>query len=131
MYAKKIKEISFLDSNFDYEFKYAKSIKKSTFNIINFLIQFSNIEKIEDRYYLNDNDTRFSIIYNSVNEVANYLRDYKKKYKEEKNIKEVNEIIKGLKSYSLIFDKYKSKIIKSVCLNILNYGQNLEELEIT
>ena len=131
LYAKKIKEVSFLDSNFEYEFEYGKNVKTSTFNIINFLLQFSNIEKIEDRYYLKDDDTRFLAIYNSVNEIANYLRDYKKNYKEEKNIKEINEIFKGLKSYSLYFDKYKRKIIKHVCYNILNNGQNLEELEIT
>ena len=131
LFAKKIEEVSFLDSNFEYEFEYGKNVKKSTFNIINFLIQFSNIEKIEDKYYLKDNDTSFLTIYNSVNEIADYLRDYKTNYKEEKKIKEINEIFKGLKSYSLYFDKYKSKIIKNVCNNILNNGQNLAELEIT
>ena len=131
LFAKKIKEISYLDSNFEYKFEYGKNIMKNTFKIINFLIQFSNIEKIEDKYNLNDVNTRFLTIYNSVYEISNYLKDYKVKYKEEKNIKEVNEILKGLKSYSLYFDTYKNKIIKHICDNILNNGQNLEELEVT
>ena len=41
------------------------------------------------------------------------------------------DIIKELKSYSLYFDFYDSKIIQNVCSDVIFNGKNIEELEIT
>ena len=128
-YGDKIKEVSFLDSVFGYsigiiDYKY-------DIDIISFLIQFSNINKIEDRYYEKEYDTRFLTISNSKNKLKSVFKDYKMKYNDDKNIKDVKGIINELKSYSLYVDIYNSNIIKSVCQKILINGENIEELEIT
>lgn len=132
LYAKKIKEVSFLDTDFVFKNENrGNEVKISSFTIIKFLMHFSNIDKIEDRYYEDDDNTRFLDLFGSEYNITKYLKKYKDSYPDGKNIKEVNDIIKGLKSYSIYFDNYDNFIVKSVCENILNIGQNIEELEIT
>ena len=134
LFGGKIKEVSFLDSYFEYDFEDSdaeENIINNAFIIINFLMQFSNITKIEDRYDEDDEETRFLTIFNSGNEIEKYFKDYKVEYKVDRNLKDINVIIKELKSYLIYFDIYSSEMIKSVCHNILYNGHNIEELEIT
>ena len=126
-YEKKIKQISFLDSDIDYK-AYMK--EETAFYKIKLFTINSNVEKIEDRYFEDNTTTNFLKIFDSKYS-EDRLNIYENEYKELKRQYDVLDIIKGLKSYSLYFDLYDSNIIQNVCDNIIFNGKNIEELEIT
>lgn len=131
-YGKKIKEITFMDNKENNDFDL-----ESLF-IFKYIIINSDVQKIEDRYieapnidlfeselmslfYLDNDD----IIFEYVNEkLLNNIYQNK-----------MNDKIKGLKAYSLYFDKISSydteQILFSNCLFESNNGQNIECLEMT
>ena len=123
-YGNKIKEISFMD------YKSDKLNKENAYNIMNYIIKYSNIQKIED-IYSNDEDNQS--IFLEIMDLC-YNKKYQNGLKKEKSF---IDIINGLKSYSLHFDEKDNikknyyKVIDQVCDRILIYGKNIEELEIT
>ena len=119
-YAKKIKQISFLDSDIDYK-AYMK--EETAFYIIKLFTINSNVEKIEDRYFEDNTTTNFLKIFDSKYS-EDRLNIYENEYKELKRQYDVLDIIKGLKSYSLYFDLYDSNIIQNVCDNIIAFMEN-------
>ena len=127
-YAKKIKQISFLDSDIDYNSYIRES---DAYFVIKFLIINSKVEIIEDRYYKDNNTTIFLKIFQSKYNIKERLSIFENKYKGLKMQCDIMDIIKELKSYSLYFDFYDSKIIQNVCSDVIFNGKNIEELEIT
>ena len=123
-YAEKIKEISFMDNSFSEKDK-KETLTKSLI-LIKFLLLHSKINKIEDRYFdYNDNSTFLDLL-NSKYDIEYYQKMYNNIYKEKKIDKNINEIICELKSYSIYFDNYNSKVIRAICDNILISGKNIE-----
>ena len=121
-FGKKLKEITFMGNDI--------SNDKNQNEIILNIIKNSNIQKIEDRCSKFNNKSLFmDLIDNENNETKN---KNKNKFKINKNI---IDIIKELKYYSLYFDTknitYIYLIIKALCDNILLIGKNIEELEIS
>ena len=114
-YGKKIKEITFIDNNIPYN--------NEAYLIIKYIIQNSNIEKVEDRHHDGDKSilTKLYFENNNLKKIENY------KNKEKNFI----DVIKGLKSYSLYYHKYNNMILKNAINNILLNGNNIEELEIS
>ena len=124
-YGEKIKEITFMDNNIPDKFE----IKEVNY-IMKYIITHSNIQKVEDR----NTNNKFSFYDKSkFLELLEFKEDIinTKDYKITKKDKNVIDVIKELKSYSLNFDERNSKVIKPFCQLILFNGNNLEELEIT
>ena len=153
-YGKKIKEITFMDDN---------NIQKEFdiliyFFTIKYIINNSEVEKIEDRFF-NMNNIE-SILTDIYNECYDFLIDenslidmdlfpdyssslyYQQKEPEcfkylnkLKTEKDITQIIKELKSYSLYFNdipQFKnSELISSLCGIVLHNGKKIEELKIT
>ena len=125
-YGNKIKEITFMDNNIPNVYD-----KNECYFILKYIIKNSNIEKIEDRYFDGDKSLflqLFDLDYND-----EIYEKYYTQYKIKKNEKDIVEIIKGLKYYSLYFDECfdKNKVIKSFIDVILLNALKLEELKIT
>ena len=122
----KIKEITFMDNNIPNVYD-----KNECYFILKYIIKNSNIEKIEDRYFEGDKSLFLKIFDLDYNDEI--YEEYYTQYKIEKKEKDIVEIIKGLKYYSLYFDECfdKNKIIKSFIDVILLNALKLEELKIT
>lgn len=129
-YSGKIKEISFMDNHFIYNNN--RQNEKESLTLIKLLIMYSSINKIEDRYFDEQENSSFLNILTSNIDIEHYQKMYTNEYKKNsKNCRKVSDIICELKSYSLYFDNYNSKIIRYMCDNILSLGKNIEELCIT
>ena len=106
--------------------------EKESLTLIKLLIMYSSINKIEDRYFDEQENSSFLNILTSNIDIEHYQKMYTNEYKKNsKNCRKVSDIICELKSYSLYFDNYNSKIIRYMCDNILSLGKNIEELCIT
>ena len=127
-YSKKIKEISFMDNTFSYS---RTNGKENSLTLIKFLLLNSTVNKIEDRYFEDTDNSLFLDLLNSKYDIEKYKTMYNNKYSEKIILKNIKDIIFNLKSYSIYFDNYNSKIVRSICDSILNIGKNIEELYIT
>ena len=105
--------------------------EENSLTLIKFLLFNSNVNKIEDRYFEDSDNSLFLDLLNSKYDIEKYKTMYNNKYSEKVIIKYIKDIIFNLKSYSIYFDNYNSKIVRSICDTILNNGKNLEELYIT
>ena len=130
-YAKKLKEISFMDNTFFYSKSNDKKEKENSLTLIKFLLFISTVNKIEDRYFEESDNSLFLDLLNSKYDIENYKTIYNNEYSEKIILNNIKDIIFNLKSYSIYFDNYNSKIVRSICDTILNTGKNLEELYIT
>jgi len=122
-YGNKLKEITLMDNNIPNIYD-----KKECYFILKYIIKNSNIEKIEDRHFDGDKSLFLKIFDLDYNEEI-----YEHKYTKEKNQKDIIDIIKGIKYYSLYFDEHldKNKTIKNFIDIILLNALKLEELKIT
>ena len=130
-YAKKIKEISFMDNTFFYSNSNDKNEKKNSLTLIKFLLFISTVNKIEDRYFEDNDNSLFLDLLNSKYDIEKYKTMYNNEYSEKVILNNIKDIIFNLKSYSIYFDNYNSKIVRSICDTILNSEKNIEELYIT
>ena len=120
-YGKKIKEITFMDNNYP--------IEPNSFDIMSYIIENSNIQKIEDSSYNTDSSLFTSLInLNYINKDKDKnLEAIRKKHSENY----LNNILKSLKCYSLYLKEQNSIIYKSVNDIVLLNALNIEELDIT
>ena len=130
-YAKKIKEISFMDNTFFYSKSNDKKEEENSLTLIKFLLFNSNVNKIEDRYFEDNDNSLFLDLLNSKYNIEKYKTMYNNEYSEKVILNNIKDIIFNLKSYSIYFDNYNSKILRSICDTILNNGKNIEELYVT
>ena len=126
-YGKKIKEITFMDNNIP-----NLNDKKESYFIFKYIIKNSNIQKIEDRYFEGEKSVFLKLLDLDYNDEI-YEKIYLKHDDYVKNQRNIMDIIKEIKYYSLYFVDYYniSKIIKPfndiICLN----SKLLEELKLT
>ena len=118
---------------FKYGRKYRRIIynynRKKWFKLFSKIIKKFN--KIEDRYFENNDNSIFLDLLNKKYDIEKYKTMYNNEYSEKLVLKDIKDIISNLKSYSIYFDNYNSKIVRSICDTILNIGENIEELYIT
>ena len=126
-YGKKIIEITFMDNNIP-----NLNDKKESYFIFKYIIKNSNVQKIEDRYFEGEKSVFLQLLDLDYNDDI-YEKLYSKYGLNEKNQRNIMDIVKEIKYYSLYFvDNYNSnKILKSfnniICFN----SKNLEELKVT
>ena len=125
-YGKKIKEINFMDNTFSHFKSSDKKEDVNSLTLIKFLLLNSTVNKIED-----SENSLFLELLNSKYDIENYKEMYNKEYSEKLVHEDIKDIIFNLKSYSIYFDIYYSKIARSIFDTILKFGKNIEELYIT
>ena len=125
-YGHKIKEITFMDNNI-----IGLDKKQMYFFIMKYIIKNSNIEKIEDRYYNILGDSLFFKIFKSDYSEDIFEKQFSIEIKKEKNQKDIMDIIKGIKYYSLYFDCNNNKIIKYLNDVILLNSKEIKELKVS
>ena len=123
--------MSFMDNTFSYSKSNDKKEEKNSLTLIKFLLFNSTVNKIEDRYFENNDNSIFLDLLNKKYDIEKYKTMYNNEYSEKLVLKDIKDIISNLKSYSIYFDNYNSKIVRSICDTILNIGENIEELYIT
>ena len=123
-YGKKIKEITFMDNNLPLEY-----FCDEAYFIIGYIIQHSNIQKIEDNCILEY--SLFTHIFNM--DYSFYLKEYENILKEKGNgIIEWNKVMNKIKSYSLYYDESMNDAAINSFNNIIVYNAyNIEEIEVT
>ena len=104
-YGHKIKEITFMDNNI-----IDLNEKKVYLFIMKYIIKNSNIEKIEDRYYNILGESLFFKIFKLDYSEDIFEKLFSIEIKKEKKQKDIMNIIKGIKYYSLYFDCNNNKI---------------------
>ena len=70
-YAKKLKEISFMDNTFFYSKSNDKKEKENSLTLIKFLLFISTVNKIEDRYFEDSDNSLFLDLLNSKYDIEN------------------------------------------------------------
>ena len=126
-YGKKIKEITFMDNNIP-----NLNERKECLFILKYIIKNSNMQKIEDRYFDGDKSLFLKLLDLDYNEDI-YEKEYLKSIEIQKNQRDIMDIIKDIKYYSLYFDNYyyENNIIKTFNDIILLNSKQLEELKIS
>ena len=81
-YAKKLKEISFMDNTFFYSKSNDKKEKENSLTLIKFLLFISTVNKIEDRYFEDSDNSLFLDLLNSKYDIENYKTIYNNEYSE-------------------------------------------------
>ena len=129
-YGNKISEITFMDNNVPSLLE-----KKESYLILMYIIKNSNLRKIEDKCFFQNDKSLLTQLLNLDNDdyIEKYYIDNNIDYNPNKNAKDIVKIINGLQKYSLYFTESSNynNIIKSFVEMILLNAKNLEELEIT
>ena len=126
-YGHKIVEITFIDNNI-----ININAKKENLFIMKYIIKNSNIQKIEDRKFDILDKSLFLKIFDLDNNEDAYEKKYSYLIKKGKDQKNIMDIIKEIKYYSLDFGyNYINNIIKSFNNDILLNAKQLKEIKIT
>ena len=128
-YGKKIKEITFMDmkdnNNFSVIDKY----------IYKYIIINSDIQKVEDRYFYNDNNNLSEFMKLFDLDYEDFFKNINKELLKIHQKNKLNDIIRGLKSYSLYYDNIHNNKINQLTnplfIFMMNNGINIENLQIT